>query len=193
MKKIIPTFILLMLILISCSEEELCPKQPLEKGTVTNQDEYTIIETVINAQFQNAGFMHISQGPLRNAKSENLLNHLSNSMIKFDSSDVEQYLSINNSAFIWDDQISGSFELINKDEMSCHFEPGNGGWTSYFAKYKNSEGVLSFARPYINEDGEAFLEFEMTCGWECGYGFIAILEKVGQFWVLKETINTWIS
>ncbi len=184
----------LFIICVSCSEEDpLCPKLDLEQGSITIQDEYAIVETILRTQFRDKKFIHTSQKSLGLKSDAKYPEFLTDTKITFDTTDFQEYLALNAETFIWGDSFDNAAELINKDEINCHFDVEKDGWAGYKKKYENSEGFVAFARPFINEEGEAFLEYEFYCDWLCGYGYIASLKKEGNFWVLNEYWNTWIS
>lgn len=193
MKKISLLFLLFIISAISCSENILCPTLSLKEGTITSEDEYAIVSAIIESEYQDLGFFHVSQGLPRSRSLESLTTHIENEKYNFVEDAIDLYVSLNEASWIWDSKLYNPNKMINDDELKCHFEVESDGWFGYYKKYEHSNGVFKFARPYIGQNNMAFLEYENNCGYLCGSGFIAILEKEGDSLVVVEIINTWIS
>jgi len=193
MKNSFLLFIILGVFFTSCSEEKPCPTLSLKEGTISNQNEYDIVKAIIDTQIQKGYFFHISQGLVSFRRLETLTERIEDDQYNFSETAIDEYLSLNEKSGIWGTELYNSKQMINDDELNCHFVVERDGWIGYYEKYEDSEGVFKFSRPYIDDNNMAFIEYEITCGYECGSGYIAILKKQGEFWVVNEAINTWIS
>ena len=79
------------------------------------------------------------------------------------------------------------YELATEDEMTQY--PS----ATFFARFPNSYGALTFSRIAFNRDlTEAFFYTEHLCGL-CGEGKFVYMRKIADKWVVAGTASTWIS
>ena len=170
-----------------------CPDVALKTGDIDVQDEYAIVEAILTEYYSDNDFVHIVQESDDGGQADIIFAYLDQYQISFDSATVESYAQKNDSVFYWKDQFNSAVRLFPLEEHQCLFKGNQYGWQSYYAKYSLSNGFLEFARPAINGNNEAILEYSRNCGNLCGYGYIVILKKEGGTWVVKHRIGAWIS
>lgn len=185
------------LFLLSCKKENPCPKLSLSNSNISNQEEYLIVESVLNDYTKDvSGFIHFSQESLSwDEYLDFILEHGGYVAELFDTLSIpsEEYKILNDTSFVWGQLFSVEPDLISKEELSCYFEENfDTGWNNYHENFQDSGGYLKFGRPLIIED-KAYVEYAQFCHSLCGYGYFAVLGKENGKWVVKETIFLWIS
>ncbi len=162
-------------------------------GNISNQEEYDIIEAVLSEHYSTTGFLHIVEyTEVCSSCAELSHSFLSDNGINYDSTTVSNYALKNDIEWYWNEQFNTTNVMINKEELNCFFDSGN-GWNNYYAKYEQSSGYLQFGRPATNGADEAIVHYGEYCNYLCAAGFIVLLEKIDGVWQVKHNINTWIS
>ena len=86
--------------------------------------------------------------------------------------------------------------LVGADDVHRFFpEDGMGlGWDGFYLKYPGSPGLVTFSAVGFNRDRtQAFLYAGNSCGWLCGSGGYALLEKRDGRWLVVRQQNIWVS
>lgn len=191
---------LICILIFSCKESDDIPQitecEDVENinGNITDQEEYDIIEAVLNEYYSTLDFLHITEDTdiCTSSCAEMIHDFLTVTNVSYDSTTVSNYALKNDAVAYWNDQFNTA-NLINSGELDCFFDNSNNGWDSYYAKYENSPGFLRFGRPATNGDNEAIVLYGHSCHYLCGYGYIVVLEKINGVWQIRDRINTWIS
>lgn len=83
--------------------------------------------------------------------------------------------------------------LLPEDEAAAVFKPPD-PWGTFYKKFPNATGVITFAQPgYDRSRSEALVAMSHTCGGLCGVGRLYLLNKVNGKWVIKNSVDVWIS
>lgn len=197
MNKFRTILFLATLFFTSCIADEntdACPDLELSASNISNIEDYKIIESVLNKQFNSSSVFQISQESLSEYLIQDFTPYIDNSPLQLDSTILDNYMTLNSSLFNWGELFSEKQDLRNQEELECHFlGNANDGWTDYYAKYKDSIGYLKFGRPVQNTNGEAIVIYHHYCGIWCASGYFASLKKEDGKWVVQENRMTWES
>ncbi|HAL64618.1 MAG TPA: hypothetical protein DCP10_03490 [Bacteroidales bacterium] len=197
MRKIIIIQLLVTILLLSCkkdNEKTLCTDYKLEQSTLNNELDYEIINSVLETYFINSDFIHIVQKTTSPVHSEFIKDKLVSENIVFDSLLLSDYSEKNSNAYFLS---SNNFELntvrlINPTETNCFFSVEYKGWGNYYKKYPKSTGLHSFSRPGINNTGnQTIIEYGWQAHYDTGMGYLVVLEKVNNKWIVKNRMPTW--
>jgi hypothetical protein len=191
MNKAIIFLHLFLFVLPACKKEASCPSLSLLTSNISDPKEYAILEKITcNYTKDCAEFIHISQKSL---SSKNLSLFLAERKHQYENIPFEEYITFNDSSFIWDNMTGFESKLINSAEISCYFSENiEKGWTNYYHKFPTSKGYLSVGRPLIIRN-KAYVEYAHFCNLTCGYGFFTVLEEENGNWQIKEEILLWVS
>jgi hypothetical protein len=85
--------------------------------------------------------------------------------------------------------------MLNNDVFKEIFKDGcGGGWSTFFERYPDSGGYVTFSRVGFNGGGtQALVYVARRCGGLCGRGGYVFLEKKGGVWQTQRTLHPWIS
>ncbi len=192
-------FLFFGLLLFTCNqnnEETIilkeCENYALHQGTISDIEEYEIIEAVIEAYLSGRSgnpFVHVID------KTNKLLgdalgikDYLEINQFSIESEVIDHYVLINDNLNYWDQQLLNT-SLISHLELDCFFLNNRYGTESYLAKYPDSIGQLEFSRPGISNDGRAFVEFWHSAG----QGVLATLVLEEGVWIVQNLITTVIT
>ncbi len=197
MKKIVIP-ILFVLLLISCKEREeieMCSNFQLEDANLTDDLEYEIINTIIDSIYSNVKCMHILQQT--DSSIWDIKRRLENKNVEIASLMLQDYKDKNNKSYLLSDKFSQkNIKLISNDELRCIFSDTDAfaSWRNYYKKYNNSFGYCRFNRPGFNTNkNKAIIEYGWRAGADVGEGYVVVLEKLNDRWVIVHYFPTWIS
>lgn len=184
--------------LLSCenkNEETFCEKNPLEKPTLIDSVDYKVINSIIDYYYSDFSFIHIDQETDSTTSTfiDNIKSKLASSNIEYDSLTLLDY-SIKNRAicYLSESLLKSPIKLISHKELNCYFSFQKSGWEKYYQKYPNSFGFLSFSRPGINTQlNKAIVEYGWYNGYQGGMGYLLLLEKVNNNWIVKNRVYMW--
>ena len=84
------------------------------------------------------------------------------------------------------------YALVRKDELEHVLK--SGGWETFYEKYPDSGGYISFSRVGFNpERNQALIYFEHWCQMLCGSGIYVLLSKGEDGWKVASQYRIWIS
>ena len=199
MRKIIIIQLVVTILLVSCkkdNEETLCTDFKLEQSTLNSELDYEIINSVLATYFINSDFIHIVQETKSPVHSEFIKDKLESENIVIDSLLLSDYSEKNTIAYFLS---SNNLELntillINPTETNCFFSVEFKGWANYYKKYPKSTGLYTFSRPGINSAGnQAIIEYGWQADYDKGMGYLVILEKENNKWIVTHRLYTWAS
>ncbi len=199
MRKIIIIQLLITILLSSCEkndEETLCADFKLEQSTLNNELDYEIINSVLEYYFINSDFVHIVQKTKSPIHIEFIKDKLASENIVFDSLLLSDYSEKNiNSYYLSSNNfVLNTVQLINPKETNCIFSVEYKGWENYYKKYPKSTGLLTFSRPGINSTGnQAIIEYGWQANYDMGMGYLIILVKENNKWIVTKRLPTWAS
>jgi hypothetical protein len=82
--------------------------------------------------------------------------------------------------------------LIDEEEIKRAIK--DAGWKSFYEKYPESGGLVSFSRVGFNAaTNQALVYFEHWCGGLCGSGNYILLRKEGEGWKVVSVSRAWNS
>ena len=163
----------------------LCLDFELEENVISSEEEYLIIEA-LSQRFDD---FEVFLDQKTDVISDSRL--LTSDVVEVDPLLVERYIEVNSQPSFWGENLSMRFDLIPDEEIACLFE--NYFWDDFYAKYPDSEGIISFGRPVINDNGEALVITSYSCNTLCGGGSSLTLVKENGIWVIDEVIVTWLN
>ena len=199
MKKIIVIQLLLVVILFSCKKEDednLCQDFELEQPSLIDDVEYEIINAFLEANFIDADFVHIDQETKSPVHIQFIEDKLTSENIHLDTLLLPDYVEKNQHAYFFsvDNFSLNTAQLINPLEIDCIFSVELKGWENYYTKYPKSTGIYTFYRPGINAAGnQAIVEYGWQAAYDTGMGYLLVLEKESNKWIVKHRLYTWAS
>lgn len=192
MKKLITLLVIPVLLLIACdSSDEVCADFPLADTTITDQEEYEIIDVILNEELGNSDLAHIFQKTHFMVDSSRFTLYFKDDELELESAIVEDYIEVNSKPFSWGDSFDTKLDLLTEEEKECLFDTS--GWTGFYDKYPDSKGYLQFGKPVKNDEGKALVSFVHHCGEECSSGYTASLFNESGEWKVKKLSIVWIS
>jgi hypothetical protein len=207
MKRFITLLLIPLSCLISCNESEdpsdlmmdppekpidLCLNSSLVSGSISNPEEYRIIQAIIKYNYIDDNLIHVAQQSHSVSDPSIFERFFISEEIDLQPETIEEYISLNSSSFFWGDLFEEEQELISVEELDCLFENNDDGWEAYYSKYENAEGYLNFGRP-IQEGNRAIVTFTLSCNYLCGSGRTVILTKVNEEWTVQNQIGVFIN
>ncbi|MFK7808460.1 MAG: hypothetical protein AB8F74_11715 [Saprospiraceae bacterium] len=193
MNKSIYLFLFFVLFFSSCkNKEDNCKDISLEEGNITKQEEYDIVNTILEKKYSGDSDLLIIQKTQPSRSSDYFSGFIDLETYELDSTVFEEYNAHVSTSLYWkEDLISDDYEVMAQTELDCYFESGGKGWNAFYET--RGEGFLQFQRPYLTEENRAIIEYGEYCGYLCAYGFLLILEKENGEWIIKLDQLTWIS
>lgn len=186
-------------LILSCekkSEETLCENFKLEQSTLNDEIDYEIINTLLGTHFNNFDYVHIIQKTKATVYDEFIEDKLASENIVFDSTLISDYSEKNSNTyyFSFDNFELNTIQLINPSETNCFFNVEYRGWENYYKKYPKSNGLYTFSRPGINSAGnQAIIEYGWQADYDTGMGYLVVLEKENNKWIVTHRLYTWAS
>jgi hypothetical protein len=85
--------------------------------------------------------------------------------------------------------------LVPQAELNYIFNTdSDNDWMQFYNTFPNANGFNQFSAVAYNADKtKALLETGNVCGSLCGLGTLFYLEKENSVWIIKKTVDTWIS
>jgi hypothetical protein len=86
--------------------------------------------------------------------------------------------------------------LISQDQLNYIFNEDDyyGSWFNFYNTFPNTDGLTQLSVVAYNSDNtKALVDVGLICGPLCGNGTLFYLEKLNGVWVIKKTVDTWIS
>ncbi|MBZ0243953.1 MAG: hypothetical protein K8F24_12100 [Bacteroidales bacterium] len=199
MRKITVIPLLCAFLLLSCekeSQETLCSGFAIEQSTLDSELDYEILNAVLETYFIHADFIHIVQKTNSPVHSEFVKDKLESENIVFDSLLLTDYSEKNSEAYFLSGNNLGlnSVRLINHAEINCIFSVEVKAWQNYYKKYPKSTGLYSFSRPGINAaENQAVVEYGWQADYTQGMGYLIVLVRENNKWIVTNRLPTWAS
>ena len=200
MKTIIISVLFTTILLNGCGkkkEVKLCDDYSLEEPTLKDSLDYEIINTVLDSIYYNYNYIHINQNTDSYVNIENLQERLLNHGINIDTLTLQNYKKRNDISYTFANNFnSNNVNLLGKDESECLFtgEDAYAKWENYYKKYNTSSGQYTFKRPgFSTNKNKAIIEYGWRAGADIGEGYVVILEKVNDKWIIVNYFVTWVS
>lgn len=188
-------FFIALLSFISCTKDEICQDINLNNHNIFDLQEYEILEAVIDSIYGKSEFLHISQNSHSISGPEYFDYPIERGYIQNRMQLIDDYSNLNASSYLWGNLFNEEtiISLISNEKLDCIANSSQNFWQSYYAKYDKSNGIIEFGRPFINENQEALIVHNKSCGYVCGYGYISFLKKENNKWKIIENALIWIS
>ena len=179
------------MILVACNTvEEQCSNFSLADGNISNQEEYLIIEAVIN-EYEESDVIRIVQETHYFTDTAQFSWHFRSIELNFEPEKIEEYKTLNSTPSIWGELFEDPNDIISEEELECLIESNN--WSGYYDKYDNSSGYLKIGRPIQIGNDEALVTYEFRCGGLCSSGYTVTLKKENDKWEVDKHLLVWIS
>jgi len=82
-------------------------------------------------------------------------------------------------------------EIFNKDNRSWESDLS---WKEFYEMYPGAYGITEFSRVGFNsEKNKALVEMGNTSGPLAGWGYLVLLEKKNNSWIIQKKAESWIS
>jgi hypothetical protein len=197
MKKTFLLVIIGTIILLSCKEktsELVCNNTQLQNPTLFVPVDYKIFKTIIDKYYSGSKFAHIYQQTcFPYLGSDHIKDKLTAANIEVDSILIANYIEKNDTIWLLADSLfTKPIQLMGNDEMDCLLSYSNRYWENYYQKYPESFGILQFSRPGINANGDAaIVEYSWNNNYLAAMGYLLLLDKENDNWVIRNRIYTW--
>lgn len=85
------------------------------------------------------------------------------------------------------------YQVVDEAWMESEFKIHH-GWPAFYARFPNSQGILTISRVGFSKDGrQALVYIKNSCGGLCGGGNYMLMEKRDGRWEIAKEINVWMS
>lgn len=193
-------FIFFFGLLTSCSNDDATERFPLEQPSNIDAEDYDVYSVIIKSY--NFSTIIIKQkavfGMSFMMSSNNFIDELSAGNPGFEPQMVTTLFYNNQIPLFFDNSFDVSptnVELISESELNYIFDgDSNNDWIQFYNTHPSTNGFNMFSAVAYNADKtKALVETGYVCGPLCGLGTLIYLEKVNGLWVIKKTLETWIS
>lgn len=194
-------FLFLFAFLTSCSDDN-DPKQfSLDQPSAIDAEDYAVYTAVIS--FKGSGAFLLKQKTafgMSFMESDNnyVLTSLSEGNPGFEPEMVTTLIDNNINPLFLDYAFpisSIQVILVSEAELNYIFNTdSDNDWMQFYNTFPNANGFNQFSAVAYNADKtKALLETGNVCGSLCGLGTLFYLEKENGVWIIKKTVDTWIS
>lgn len=193
--------VLTIVLLYSCSNDDDEPTFALHEATITNPEDYDVYSKIINSGYDtNLVLNQLATKGSPSITDEYIIQDLVDNNPGFETSMVETLINLD------DSYLGNNFNcdpiiihLTSPEELNYIFNNQNEfeeNWLNFFEHYNNNNliGLYQFSRvAYNNDHSKALVELSQMYGPLFGYGYVFYLEKENGNWVIKDTIEAWVS
>lgn len=194
-------FLFFFAFLTSCSEDNDSKSFQLEQASLIDAEDYAVYVAVIKSH--NSNNFVIKQktafGMSFVDSNDNYIAALSQGNSGFEPEMVTTLINNNiNSLFLDYSFPISSTQVILVPEAQLDYifnsDSFENDWAQFYNSFPNTFGFNMFSAVAYNADKtKALLETGNACGPLCGQGVLYYLEKENGLWVIKKTVDTWIS
>jgi hypothetical protein len=90
--------------------------------------------------------------------------------------------------------VEASCSILTRDEMNFTFRIPKNGWSNFYKKYPQAQGILSFSRVGFDQRKvQALVCVRSQAGYKMGAGHLVFLAKKHGVWVIMKEATAWIS
>jgi hypothetical protein len=164
--------------------------------TVKNvSDEYQVYNAALSCRFQHEPFLHVHRKT--QGETEQFYYRDELDVIDYDSLMIGDYLIRNFQEIILDTTmmikpVETVHEAVINAIWNTYEYPAN--WQYYYNQYPESNGLITLSRPGFSSDGKTAV---VKLGWQFsgdgGLGYIFVLKKYDDIWLVRYSFNTWVS
>ena len=194
-------FLFLFAFLTSCSDDN-DPKQfSLDQPSAIDAEDYAVYTAVISSKGSGAFLLKQKTAfGMSFMESDNsyVLTSLSEGNPGFEPEMVTTLIDNNVNPLFLDYSFpisSTHVILVPQAELNYIFNTdSDNDWMQFYNTFPNANGFNQFSAVAYNADKtKALLETGNVCGSLCGLGTLFYLEKENGVWIIKKTVDTWIS
>ncbi|MCD6446870.1 MAG: hypothetical protein J7L40_01755 [Candidatus Marinimicrobia bacterium] len=158
-------------------------------------DEYAILNAALSGRFYDKTYLHVERKT--HAYTEYFSYQDKLNSIDYDTLMVGDFLLRNSADIILDpDLMIDAVETIHENTLNniwtTYEYPED--WQYYYSQYPLSCGIISLSRPGFSSDGNTAI---MKLGWQFsgdgGQGYMYVLKKYDDIWLIRWTFYTWVS
>lgn len=196
------TFILFFAFLTSCSEDDEPKQFPLDQASTIDSEDYSVYSAVISSR--GSGAFVIAQKTafgmsFMEPDNSYVITSLSEGNPGFEPEMVTTLIENNVTPLFLDYSFplsSAQVFLVSQVQLDYIFNSDSydKDWIQFYNAFPNANGFNQFSAVAYNADKtKALLETGNICGPLCGLGILYYLEKENGLWIIKKTVDTWIS
>ncbi len=193
-------FLFFFAFLTSCSEDNEPKQFSLDQPSAIDAEDYAVYTAVISSF--NSSNVVITQktafGMSFMMADDNYVYALSEGNPGFEPEMVTTLIDNNVNPLFLDYSFpisSTHVILVPQAELNYIFNSdSDNDWMQFYNTFPNANGFNQFSAVAYNADKtKALLETGNVCGSLCGLGTLFYLEKENGIWIIKKTVDTWIS
>lgn len=193
-------FLSLFNFLTSCSDDNEPKQFSLDQPSAIDAQDYAVYTTVIGSY--NTSNVVISQktafGISFAHSDDNYITSLFEGNPGFEPEMITTLIANNETPLFLDYSFpisSTQVLLVSEAELNYIFNSDSqNDWIQFYNTFPNANGFNQFSAVAYNADKtKALLETGNICGSLCGLGTLYYLEKENGIWIIKKTVDTWIS
>ena len=194
-------FLFFFAFLTSCSDDNEPKQFSLDQPSVIDAEDYTVYTAVISSK--GSGTFLLKQKTVfgmsfMEPDNSYVLNSLSEGNPEFEPEMVTTLIDNNVNPLFLDYSFpisSIQVILVSEAELNYIFNTdSDNDWMQFYNTFPNANGFNQFSAVAYNGDKtKALLETGNVCGSLCGLGTLFYLEKENGIWIIKKTVDTWIS
>ncbi|WP_298140455.1 hypothetical protein [Flavobacterium sp.] len=189
--------------LISCSSDDEAKQFPLDQPSVIDAEDYNVYAAIIDSY--SADKFVLKQKTLSGYTfiDDYFIEQLSEDNPGFEPEMAATLLEVNQNPLYLEESFnvsSISVVLVSEAQLEYIFNNGysENDWNQFHDTFSNSEsigyGYNQFSAVAYNADKtKALVETANVCGPLCGLGLLIYLEKENGIWMIKKSVQTWIS
>jgi hypothetical protein len=84
------------------------------------------------------------------------------------------------------------YVFVSEEELNEIFKVGAKGWETFYMKFPESSGSISFSRAAFNRPRDRALVYtSIACGEWCGRGSYVLLSREGPAWRVEKEVTMW--
>jgi hypothetical protein len=197
-------YFLIALFFVNCDNkgDKLEPEFKLSTADKLDDNEYQIYSLILNEKFTTSNDLVVKQettNSISTAFANKYYQPLKTEFPSMDSTIFTTIVENNVSAYNLDDQFTVSAKiitLISSEESQYFFisKDINQGWSDFYEKYPNSNGMIEMSRVGFNSDKSQAIvavgHYYASLGAD---GFLIYLTREQNSWKIIKMINTWVS
>jgi hypothetical protein len=193
-------FLFFFAFLTSCSDDNEPKQFSLDQPSAIDAEDYAVYTAVISSF--NSSNVVITQktafGMSFMMADDNYVYALSEGNPGFEPEMVTTLIDNNVNPLFLDYSFpisSTHVILVPQAELNYIFNTdSDNDWMQFYNTFPNANGFNQFSAVAYNADKtKALLETGNVCGSLCGLGTLFYLEKENSVWIIKKTVDTWIS
>lgn len=194
-------YVLFFGFLASCSNDDNPKQFSLHQPSSIDLEDYDVYTAVIS--YNHASNFVLKQKTVFGISfvdsNDNYISSLSEGNPGFEPEMVTTLINNNVNPLFLDYNFpisSTQVTLVSEEQLDYIFDDNSydNNWKQFYNTFKNANGYYMFSAVAFNEDKtKALLETGNLCGSLCGLGTLYYLEKENGLWIIKKTVDTWIS